>query len=202
MAKKSVIYEGINMTTRDAVETILQKTSIVSIRQISNILGLKDEPGKARVRRALQYLFSHGTAKRLRDGVYQYARPICKAPEGQQKMWRAIRCNQQFNVYDIVLLTDASSNYIERYFKYLEEQGYIKDTGRKKDKKKIYRKTDKATRNTPIYTQMKTPEKPESWKEFEEKVWELVRLVLKCDRKNKPRMQEIIKQLGKLVEKI
>jgi hypothetical protein len=201
MAAKPVFYQGKRMNTQKAVKEVLKNLKCASVRQIRDILGLTDLSGRDRVYRAIRDLRRAGWARRIRKGIYEYQEPKNKTPQKLGKIWRAIRNCGEFTTNDIVLLSGANHDYIKDYIQYLKIKGYVRFSGKKNGMQYIYQITSKATPGVPIYIKSKMPSSGKTQKrlQLEEKVWELVRLILKAELTARPQIKEVVKQLNEIV---
>jgi hypothetical protein len=201
MSVKSVFYQGKRMNTQRAVREVLKSLKRASVRQIRDILGLTDLSGRDRIYRAIRDLRRAGCARRIKKGIYEYREPKNKTPQKLGKIWRAIRNCEEFTTNDIVLLSGANRDYIKDYIQYLKIGGYVRFSGKKIGMQYIYHITDKATPGVPIYIKGKIPisVKKDKWLQLEEKVWELVRLILKAELNARPQIKKVVKQLNEMI---
>ena len=202
MAPKPVIYQGKTYSTQDAVREIFKnlKTSVSKLK-IREILGLTDQSGRDRVDKAIGGLVRSGEARRIKRGIYEYTVPPKNDPKLQQKIWRAIRMSQRFTVDEIVLLSSASVSYVSKYIRWLVDNGHLVDLSIRRNKR-IYQKTPDAPRQTPIWTKMRVPLKSKQWLQFEQSLWELVRLVLKADASLKQKIKLAINKLNEAAKNL
>lgn len=91
----------------------------------------EDQPERDRIRRRCNQMVRYGEMIRIKPGCYLYN----KAPRRDAKLysnaWRAIRSAKPgFCAQQIARISGASYNHICKWFRFLEENGYIKRHGR------------------------------------------------------------------------
>lgn len=87
-------------------------------------------------------------------GLYHYAGQARKAPELQQKLWRAARINKTFTNFDLARYSGATLDYTKRYVSFLQKQGHVSHVGRK-GQKFIFKVSPDAPFETPYMADSK-----------------------------------------------
>jgi hypothetical protein len=92
----------------------------------------------------------------IRRGFFKYQgkeKPLNK----QAKIWRAIRIKEYFTRFDIVRLSEASDEYVKRYFTFLKRKGFIVHVSGRGAKGGLYRllEPEKAPINHPVFNRRK-----------------------------------------------
>lgn len=139
-----------------SIYIILQGLKKASFQQIKNCVKNSDNPViTQKIRGALGFMVSKGDVKINDSGVYI---PLCLRQRNniqQDKIWRAMRFSASFSIKDIVLLSEASRGYIQKYAYFLIANGYLIKKG-KKGGKNIFWITTKATVKTPCFARPDT----------------------------------------------
>lgn len=183
---------------RDAMRSFCEGNKQVSNVQLYEILGLNTEKEKDRLRTRVNGLVNQGEVERVSPGVYLYNFKFrLRKNTTYPKIWRFVRSAKPgWHITDASLLTRVSYTQLSRYCNWLENEGYIEQSG-KDGQTRLFRSTGKA-RQTP-----ETPYPPMTDKNpFEAEncaAARLATLMLCHDPHSKKTAQEIVKNCNILL---
>lgn len=138
------------------VRRTVSKLGEFTIDELATSLSVQAYGDKARVRRVVKCLKWKGEVISIRTGLFKYQGKE-KSLNKQAKIWRAIRIKEYFTRFDVVKLSEASDEYVKRYFTFLKRKGFIDHVSGRGAKGGLYRllEPEKAPIDHPVYNRRK-----------------------------------------------
>ncbi|MFH2064957.1 MAG: hypothetical protein ABIK15_07155 [Pseudomonadota bacterium] len=125
------------MDNRELIVEALRKYAearmMVFRKQAKQEMGLTDP----QIDNAMNSLLRQGFLRRVSTGVYEFVDLIPEKADMDEKMWRAMRVSTTFTSEDIARLTEARPDLVQRFFRRMLRDEYIKPSG------KIYEQGDR-----------------------------------------------------------
>ena len=140
---------------RKTVQSLCQSSNdLVSNARLYEVFGLEGDDERARLRSRIGDLVKRKELVRVADGIYSYNRHAAPKRDGEcfLRIWRAVRCQAPgFSYQQISLVSGREIKGVRQYMKFLIQEGYIAEHGRKGNTR-LFRVTQKgkARRDTPF----------------------------------------------------
>lgn len=186
---------------REAARNLGAKDAIITNAMLYEALSADAQAERDRIRRRCNQMVNTGELCRIRPGHYRYNAKSAPARSEQKTsaMYRALRSAKPgFTATDIARTSGASYTHVIKYFKFLEEAGFIVRHGRA-PKGTLYKGT-KLLRET-----MRTPMPPrplgDPFEAERKLVHELVGLMLLKDPYRPDVQRNICDKCHKLLER-
>lgn len=118
---------------REAAVNLSKTDKVFSNRMLFAVLGAKDEPAKARIRRQASSLVATGEFERVGRGEYRYNSAAAPARNAEfiTRMWRTVKTSKPgFSVQELARVSGAGYHHALGYIRALEKEGYVRRSGR------------------------------------------------------------------------
>lgn len=107
--------------------------TVVTAVQLSEFLNLETESQKNILRKRLHMLMNRGEVEKVAYGQFRYVpgKELRRNGESYMRVWRIIRVqNPGWTIQTIAALARVSRTVVERYGKWLEDEGFVERAGR------------------------------------------------------------------------